>query len=98
MEMSPSSVIQSLFQSSNKKAQERPCMDLVKNDIEAQNFMNDISYNPYDILEQIKELDSTGKKPIECYAKERCQKETKRMYGSLMKTPPPNTSPIKINP
>jgi len=73
-------------------------MDLVKNDIEAQNFMNDISYNPYDILEQIKELDSTGKKPIECFAKERCQKETKWMYGSLMKTPPPNTSPIKINP
>jgi len=45
--------------------------------------MNDMSYNHYDILEQLKELDSTGKKTNYCFAKERCQKETKWIYGSL---------------
>lgn len=57
-----------------------------------------MSYNGYDILDQLKEMDSTGKKHSNCYAKERCAKETKRIYGSIMKTPPPNTSPIRITP
>jgi len=73
----------------------------VKNEQEAQNYMNDISYNAYDLLEQIKELDSTGKKSHQCYGKERA-KDSK--FGShskdlfMAKTPPPTTTPIKINP
>jgi len=59
-------------------------MDLVKDDFEAQNFINDMSYNnPYETFQ----MDSTGKP--NCYAKERCVKESKRNFGSLMKTPPP---------
>lgn len=73
--MTPSheQIIQSLLQSSSKKPHNlRPCNDLVKNEQEAINFMNDMSYNHYDILEQLKELDSTGKKTNYCFAEERC--------------------------
>lgn len=90
-------MIQNLLETSNKKFIEE--RDLDRNDQDELNYIQDLNYNPSNFRMPLKEIDSEEKRTsVNCFAGERCNKEIKRLYGSLMKVSPPQVSPIKINP